>query len=89
MSSNSRITHSKGPAEDVSLPPPARNRKVVTTVIGEKGNAQGQDQANGLQSQQGIADNPSPFARPGSWAGSSTTPASEAGMPPASSNPFA
>ena len=89
MSSNSRITHSKGPAEDVSLPLPARNRKDVTTVIGEKGNAQGQDQANGRQSQQGTADNPSPFARPGSQAGSSTMPASEAGMPPASTNPFA
>ena len=32
---------------------------------------------------------PLPFARPGSWAGTSTTPASEAGMQPASSNPFA
>ena len=89
MSSNSRITHSKGPAEDVSLSLPARNRKDVTTVIGEKGNAQGQDQANGLQSQQGTTDNPSPFARTGSWAGSSTMPTSEAGMPPASSNFFA
>ena len=89
MSSNSRITCSKGLAEDVSLPLPARNRKDVTTIIGEKENAPGQDQANGLQSQQGTADNPSPFARPGSWAGSSTTPASEAGMPPASTNHFA
>ena len=89
MSSNSRITHSKGLAEDVSLPLPARNRKDVTTVIGGKENTPGQDQANGLQSQQGTADNPSPFARPGSRAGSSTAPASEAGMPPASTNHFA
>ena len=88
MSSNSRITHSKGPVEDVSLPLPARNRKDVTTIIGEKKNAPGQDQANSPQSQQGTADNPSPFARPGSWAGSSTTPASEAGMPPASTDHF-
>ena len=32
---------------------------------------------------------PSPFARPGSWAGTSTTPVSEAGMLPAASTPFA
>ena len=50
--------------------------------------AQGQVQAN-VQSQQQTADTPSPFAQPGSRAGTSTTPASEAGMQPASSNPFA
>ena len=45
-------------------------------------------QAN-VQSQQRTADTPSPFARPGSRAGTSTTPASEAGMLPAASTPFA
>ena len=40
-------------------------------------------------SQQRTADTPSPFARPGSWAGTSTTPASEAAMLPAASSPFA
>ena len=42
-----------------------------------------------MQSQQRTADTPSPFARPGSRAGTSTTPASEAGMLPAASTPFA
>ena len=87
MSSNSRMTRSKGPAEEVSLPP-TRMRKDVSTMNGEKDKAQGQVQAN-VQSQQRRTDTPSPFARPGSRAGTSTTPASEAGMQPASSNPFA
>ena len=81
------MTRSKGPAEEVSLPP-TRIRKDVSTVNEGKDKAQGQVQAN-VQSQQRTADTPSPFARPGSWAGTSTTPASEAGMQPASSNPFA
>ena len=70
------MTPSKGPAEDVSTADEGNNK------------AQGQVQAN-EQSQQPTADTPSPFARPGSWAGTSTTPASEAGMQPAPSNPFA
>ena len=86
MSSN-RMTHSKGPAEELSLPP-TRMRKDVSTTSEEKENAPGQVQAN-AQSQQSTADTPSPFARPGSWAGTSTTPASEEGMLPAASNPFA
>ena len=49
---------------------------------------QGQVQAD-VQSQQQTADTPSPFAQPGSRAGTSTTPASEVGMRPASSNLFA
>ena len=63
-------------------------RKDVSTVSGEKDKAQGQVQAN-VQSQQGTADTPSLFAQPGSRAGTSTTPASEAGMQPAPTNPFA
>ena len=86
MSSNSRMTRSKGPVEEVSLPP-TRMRKDVSTVNGEKDKAQGQVQAN-VQSQQRTTDTPSPFAWPGSWAGTNTTPVSEAGMQPASSNPF-
>ena len=87
MSSNSRMTRSKGPVEEISLPP-TRMRKDVSTVNGEKDKAQGQVQAN-VQSQQRSPDTPSLFAQPGSQAGTSTTPASEAGMQPASSNPFA
>ena len=81
------MTRSKGPVEEVSLPP-TRMRKDVSTMNEEKDKAQGQVQAN-VQSQQRTADTPSPFARPGSRAGTSTTPASEAGMQPAPSNPFA
>ena len=77
MSSNSRMTRSKGPVEEVSLPP-TRMRKDVSTANEGKNKAQGQVQAN-VQSQQRTADTPSPFARPGSRAGTSTTPASEAG----------
>ena len=81
------MTHSKGPAEEVSLPP-TRIRKDVSTANEGSNKAQGQVQAN-EQSQQPTADTPSPFARPGSRAGTSTTPTSEAGMQPAPSNPFA
>ena len=81
------MTCSKGPAEEVSLPP-TRMRKDVSTMNKGKDKAQGQVQAN-MQSQQRTADTPLPFARPGSWAGTSTTPTSEAGMQPAPSNPFA
>ena len=80
------MTRSKGPAEELSLPP-TRMRKDVSTANEGKENAPGQVQAN-VQSQQRTADTPSPFARPGSWAGTSTTPASEEGMLPAASNPF-
>ena len=44
---------------------------------GEKDKAQGQVQAN-VQSQQRTTDTPSPFARPGSRAGTSTMPARDA-----------
>ena len=63
-------------------------RKDVSTVNEGKDKAQGQVQAN-VQSQQRTADTPSPFARPGSRAGTSTMPASAAGMQLVPSNPFA
>ena len=86
MSSNSRMTRSKGPVEELSLPP-TRMRKDVPTANEGKEDAP-EVQAN-VQSQQRTADTPSPFARPGSRAGTSTTPASEAGMLPAASTLFA
>ena len=67
------MTRSKGPAEEVSLPP-TRMRKGVSTVNEGKDKAQGQVQAN-VQSQQRTTDTPLQFARPGSRAGTSTTPA--------------
>ena len=87
MSSNSRMTRSKGPTEELSLPP-TRMRKDVSTANKGEENAQGQAQAN-VQSQQRTVDMPSPFARPGSRAGTCTTPTSEGGMLPIASTPFA
>ena len=80
------MTRSKGPVEELSLPP-TRMRKDVPTANEGKEDAP-EVQAN-MQSQQRTADTPSPFARPGSRAGTSTIPASEAGMLPAASTPFA
>ena len=79
------MTPSKGPAEEVSLPP-TRMRKDVSMANEGKNKAQGQVQAN-VQSQQQTADTPLLFARPGSRAGTGTMPAGEAGVQPAS-NPF-
>ena len=81
------MTRSKGPTEELSLPP-TRMRKDVSTANEGEENAQGQAQAN-VQSQQRTVDIPSPFARPGSRAGTCITPASEGGMLPIASNPFA
>ena len=81
------MTRSKGPAEELSLPP-TRMRKDVSTANEEEKYTQGQVQAN-VASQQRTVDMQSPFARPGSWAGTCTMPASEGGVLPTASNPFA
>ena len=81
------MTCSKGPAEELSLPP-TRMRKDVSTANEEEKYTQGQVQAN-VASQQRTVDMQSPFARPGSRAGTCTTPASEGGVLPTASNPFA
>ena len=81
------MTCSKGPMEELSLPPTRMRKDVSTTNEGEE-NAQGQVQAN-VASQQRTVDMPSPFAQPGSQAGMCTMPASEGGMLPTASNPFA
>ena len=85
MSSNSRMTRSKGPAEEFSLPP-TRVRKDVLTAKEGKQDAP-EVQAN-EQNQPTTADMPSPFARPGSRAGTCTMPASDGGMLPKASNLF-
>ena len=79
------MTRSKGPAEELSLPP-TRMRKDVPTA--NEGKEDAPEVQASVQSQQRTADTPSPFARPGSRAGTSTTPASETGMLPAASTPF-
>ena len=80
------MTHSKGPAEELSLPPTRMRKDVPTT---NEGKEDAPEVPANVQSQQRTADTPSPFARPGSRAGTSTTPASETGMLPAASTPFA
>ena len=81
------MTRSKGPAEELSLPPTRMRKDVSTANEGEKENAQGQVQAN-ERNQPTTADMPSLFARPGSRAGTCTTPASDEGMLPKASNLF-
>ena len=89
MSSNSRITHSKGPSDGTSLPPYTRWRKDTNTK------ADNTESLPSLTQQQTVCDqlnstvSHSPFARPGSWAGASTAPATPTGMPSVSASPFA
>ena len=90
MSSNSRITRSKGPADGVSLPPITRPKKGTNTEAETKKSMATQHQADGQSDQLGnTVEQASPFARPGSRAGASTAPTNTTDVPPASSNPFA
>ena len=90
MSSNGRITRSKGPADGVSLPPITRPKKGTNTEAETKKSMATQHQADGQGDQLGnTVEQTSPFARPGSRAGASTVPANTTEVPPASNNPFA
>ena len=89
MSSNGRITCSKGPADGVSLPPITRPKKSTNTEAETEKSMVTQHQADGQGDQLGnTVEQTSPFARPGSRAGASTAPANTTEVPPASSNPF-
>ena len=89
MSSNSRITCSKGPSDGTSLPPYTRPRKDTNTK------ADNTESMTALTQQQTACDQLNstvghyPFARPGSRAGASTAPATLTWMPSASTSPFA
>ena len=90
MSSNGRITCSKGPADGVSLPPITRPKKNTNTEAETEKSMAIQHQADGQGDQLGnTVEQASPFARPGLRAGASTVPANATEVPPASSNPFA
>ena len=90
MSSNGRITRSKGPADGVSLPPIMRPKKGTNTEAETEKSMTTQHQVDKQSDQLGnTVEQASPFARPGSRAGASTAPASTTEMPPASSYPFA
>ena len=89
MSSNSRVTPSKGPSDGTSLPPYTRQRKDTNTK------ADNAESLPSLTQQQTACDrlnstvSHSSFVRPGSRAGASTAPATPTGMPSASASPFA
>ena len=90
MSSNGRITCSKGQADGVSLPPITRPKKGTNTEAEIEKSMATQHQADGQGDQLGnTVEQASPFARPGSRAGASTTPVNTTEVPLASSHPFA
>ena len=91
MSSNSRITCSKGPSDGVSLPCYTRPRKDTDTEAENTGSMSTPvtQQAEGPGDQLNGTVGYSPFARPGSWAGASTAPTTPTEMPSASISPFA
>ena len=91
MSSNSRITCSKGPSDGMSLPLYSRPRKDTNTKADNTRSmpAPAQQQAEGAGAQLNSMVGHSPFAIPGSWAGASTAPATPMEMPSAFSSPFA
>ena len=90
MTSNGRITHSKGPADGVSLPPIMRPKKGTKAEAETKKSMATQHQPDGQGDQLGnTVEQTSPFARPGSRAGASTAPTNATEVPPASSSPFA
>ena len=89
MSSNGRITHSKGPADGVSLPPVTRPKKGTNTEAETEKSMATQHQGDGQGDQLGnTVEQVSPFARPGSRAGASTAPTNATEVPSVSSNPF-
>ena len=88
MSSNSRITRSKGPSDGTSLPPYTRPRKDTSTKADTTESLPSLTQQQRAWDQLSSTVSHSPFARPGSRAGASTVPATPAGMPSASASPF-
>ena len=89
MSSNSRITCSKGPSDGTLLPPYTRPRKDTSTKADNAGSLQPLTQQQTVCDQLNSTVSHSPFVRPGSRAGASTAPATPTGMPSASASPFA
>ena len=76
MSSNSRITCSKGPSDGTSLPPYTRLRKDTDTRADNAESMLTPTQQQEASDQLNNTVGHSPFARPSSWAGISNTPAS-------------
>ena len=89
MSSNSRITCSKGPSDGMLLLPYTRPKEDTNTKADNTGSMTALTQKQTACDQLNSMVGHSPFARPGSWAGASTVPATPTGMPWASFSPFA
>ena len=88
MSSNSRITCSKGPSDGTLLPPYTRPRKDTSTKADNAGSPQPSTQQQTACDQLNSTVSHSPFARPGSQAGAGMAPATPTGMSLASASPF-
>ena len=88
MSSDSRITRSKGPSDGTSLPPYTRLRKDTSTKADNAGSLQPSTQQQTACDQLNSMVSHSPFAKPGSRAGASTGPATPTGMSSMSASPF-
>ena len=88
MSSNSRITRSKGLSDGTSLPPYTRLRKDTSTKADTAESLPSSTQHQRACDQLNSTVSHSPFARPGSRAGASTAPTTPAGMPSVSASPF-
>ena len=86
MSSNNKITCSKGPSDGTSLPPYTRPRKDTNAKADNTESVMTPTQQQTTSDQLNNTVGHSPFARPSLWAGASTTPASVT-QPP--HNPFA
>ena len=89
MSSNSRITRSKGPSDITSLPLYTRPRKDTNRKAENTESMTAPTQQQTACDQLNSTVGHSPFARPGSRAGASMAPATPTGMPLASASPFA
>ena len=83
MSSNSRITRSKGPSDGTSLPPYTRPKKDTNAKADNAESMMTPTQQQAASDQLNNTVGHSLFARPSSRAGTSTTPAS-ATQPPRS-----
>ena len=88
MSSNTRITRSKGQSDGTSLPRYTRPRKDMNTKSDNAESLPSSTQQQTACDQLNSTVSHSPFARPGSRAGASTAPATPTGMPSASASPF-
>ena len=81
MSSNSRITGSKGPSDGTSLPPYTRPKKDTNTKADKAESMMTPTQQQTASDQLNNTVGHSPFARPSSWESTSTPPTS-ATQPP-------